>query len=84
MHCTPPRRPRFANASGGAGGPKLARRLIRMRNQPGANLQETTILAVLRDLARRTKATNETIDHYKSTRSDLVRVLHPTLLEEPG
>ncbi len=55
-----------------------------MRNQQTASMQETTILAVLRDLARRIKATSETADRYKSEITDLVRVLHPTLLEEPG
>ncbi|HTD08167.1 MAG TPA: IS110 family transposase [Solirubrobacteraceae bacterium] len=69
---------------GRGGGATLARRLTRMRNQPDASVQETTILAVLRDLTRRIKATSETVDRYKSEITDLVRVLHPTLLEQPG
>jgi transposase len=55
-----------------------------MRNQPGASVQETTILAVLRDLARRIKATSETVDRYRSEITELVGVLHPALLDEPG
>lgn len=82
LHATAPAvlRERIGRGSGA----KLARRLIRMRNQPGASVQETTILAVLRDLARRIKATSETVDRYQSEITALVRVLHPTLLEEPG
>ena len=69
---------------GPGNGAKLARRLTRMRIRPDASAQETTMLQVLRDLARRAHAVDERADHYTRQITALIRSLDPTLLEEPG
>ncbi len=69
---------------GPGNGPKLARRLTRMRVRPAASAQETTMLQVLRDLARRAHAVDERADHYAHQITALIRSLDPTLLDEPG
>jgi transposase len=69
---------------GKGNGAKLARRLVRMRTQPHATLQETTMLEVLRDLARRSHAAGQQAEHYALQITVLVRSLNKALLDEPG
>lgn len=69
---------------GAGNGTKLARRLARMRTGTGGDMQETTTLTVLRDLARRAIALREQTDHYEREIETLVRSLEPTLLDQPG
>lgn len=82
LHITAP--PALRERIGAGNGTKLARRLARMRTGTGADVQETTTLAVLRDLARRALALKEQTDHYEREIETLVRSLDPTLLDEPG
>jgi transposase len=69
---------------GKGGGTKLARRLTRMRDQRNANIEETTTLAVLRDIARRIQTMHEVADGYQTSITALVQSLNPTLMQEPG
>ena len=69
---------------GQGNGARLAERLSRMRDRPGAQLHEQTMLAVLRDLARRARQLDAQATQYRSQITLLVRQLHPTLMDEPG
>ncbi len=69
---------------GRGNGDQLVRRLVAMRARPGASVEETTVLAVLRDLARRARALAEQARRYEREIATLVRSLDATLLEEPG
>jgi transposase len=69
---------------GRGNGEQLARRLVAMHARPGASVEETTVLAVLRDLARRARALAEQARRYEREIATLVRSLDATLLEEPG
>jgi transposase len=69
---------------GHGNGARLAGRLARMRDRPGAQLHEQTMLAVLRDLARRARQLDTQASQYRSQITALVRELHPTLMDEPG
>lgn len=65
-------------------GKQLAHRLAAMRVRADAGVQETTVLSVLRDLARRERALDEQTDRYKREIAALIRSLDATLLDEPG
>ena len=69
---------------GRGNGDQLVRRLVAMRARPGASVEETTVLAVLRDLARRARVLAEQARRYEREIATLVRSLDATLLEEPG
>jgi hypothetical protein len=69
---------------GPGNGARIAERLVRMRNRPDANRQEQTMLAVLRDLAKRARHLEEQAGRYRDQITRLVRELNPTLLDEPG
>jgi transposase len=69
---------------GHGNGARLADRLVRMRDRPGASRQEQTTLTVLRDLAKRARQLEEQADRYRGETTRLVRELNPTLLDEPG
>jgi transposase len=69
---------------GRGNGDQLARRLVAMRACSGASVEETTVLAVLRDLARRARTLAEQARRYEREIATLVRSLDATLLEEPG
>jgi transposase len=69
---------------GHGNGARLADRLARMRDRPGAQLHEQTMLTILRDLARRARALDAQASHYRRQITALVRELHPTLMDEPG
>jgi transposase len=69
---------------GHGNGARLAGRLARMRDRPDAQLHEQTMLAVLRDLARRARQLDTQASQYRSQITALVRELHPTLMDEPG
>src|SRR5207244_1943646 len=80
VHVTAPAalRERIGRGNGG----QLVRRLVAMRACSGASLEETTVLAVLRDLARRARALDEQARRYEREITKLVRSLDATLLEE--
>lgn len=69
---------------GRGNGEQLTRRLSAMRARPGASLKEATVLAVLRDLARRARALDQQARRYEREIATLVRSLDATLLEETG
>jgi transposase len=69
---------------GHGNGARLADRLVRMRDRPGASVQELTMLIVLRDLARRARQLEEHAGRYRDEITRLVRELNPALLDEPG
>lgn len=69
---------------GQGNGARLADRLVRMRNQPGSDRHEQTMLNVLRDLARRARQLDTQASHYQREITALVRGLNPTLMDEPG
>jgi transposase len=69
---------------GQGNGARLADRLARMRNRPDAGRHEQTMLAVLRDLARRARHLDAQASHYRGEITALVRDLNPTLMDEPG
>ena len=83
LHVTAPGalRERIGAASNGK---QLARRLTAMRVRASAGAQETTVLGVLRDLARRERALDEQADCYKLEIAARIHSLDPTLLDEPG
>jgi transposase len=65
-------------------GAKIARRLTRMRSRIDASAQETMMLQVLRDLARRAHTVDERAEDYGRQIAALVRSMNPKLLDEPG
>lgn len=69
---------------GAGNGTQLARRLTKMRTRPDTNAEETTVLVVLRDLARRAHQLDVQARDYEREIAALVRSLDPTLLDEPG
>ena len=69
---------------GRGNGDQLVRRLMAMRARSGASVEETTVLAVLRDLARRARTLEEQARGYEREIATLVRSLDARLLEEPG
>lgn len=69
---------------GAGNGTRIADRLVRMRDRPDASRQERTMLAVLRDLARRARQLGDQAGHYRDEITSLVGELNPTLLDEPG
>ena len=69
---------------GQGNGARLADRLVRMRNRPGSDRHEQTMLNVLRDLARRARQLDTQASHYQREITALVRSLNPTLMDEPG
>lgn len=69
---------------GRGNGARLAERLARMRDRPGAQLHEQAMLTVLRDLARRARQLDAQAGQYRRQITALVRELHPTLMDEPG
>jgi transposase len=69
---------------GAGNGKQLARRLTAMRVRSSAGVHESTLLGVLRDLARRERALGEQVDHYKHEIAALISSLDATLLDEPG
>jgi transposase len=69
---------------GHGNGARLADRLVRMRDRPGASPQQETMLIVLRDLAKRARRLEEQAGRYRDDIARLVRELNPALLDEPG
>jgi transposase len=69
---------------GRGNGDQLVRRLMAMRARPDASVEETTVLAVLRDLARRARTLEGQARRYEREIDTLVRSLDARLLEEPG
>jgi len=69
---------------GRGNGERLVRRLLTMRAGAGASVAEATVLAVLRDLARRARSLDEQARRYEREIATLVRSLDATLLEETG
>jgi hypothetical protein len=65
-------------------GAQLTRRLAAMRARHDADLEETTVLAVLRDLARRVRELDAHARRYEREITQLVRSLDATLLDERG
>ena len=57
---------------GRGNGARLAERLVRMRDRPGAQLHEQTMLTVLRDLARRARQLDAQAGQLPATRSQLL------------
>jgi transposase len=55
-----------------------------MRDRPDASRQERTMLAVLRDLAKRARQLGDQAGQYRDEITSLVEELSPTLLDEPG
>ena len=60
---------------GRGNGARLAERLVRMRDRPGASLHEQAMLTVLRDLARRARQLDEQAGRYRREITRLVREL---------
>ena len=69
---------------GHGNGARLADRLVRMRDRPGASPQQETMLIVLRDLAKRARRLEEQAGRYRDDIARLVREQNPALLDEPG
>jgi transposase len=69
---------------GHGNGARLADRLVRMRDRPGASPQQETMLTVLRDLAKRARRLEEQAGRYRDDIARLVGELNPTLVDEPG
>jgi transposase len=69
---------------GHGNGARLADRLVRMRDRPGASPQQETMLIVLRDLAKRARRLEEQAGRYRDDIARLMRELNPALLDEPG
>jgi len=69
---------------GPGNGTRIAERLVRMRDRPDASRQERTMLAVLRDLARRARQLSDQAGHYRDDITSLVGELNRPLLDEPG
>jgi transposase len=69
---------------GHGNGARLADRLVRMRDRPGASRHQETMLVVLRDLARRARQLDAQAGRYRNEITNLVRELNPALLNEPG
>jgi hypothetical protein len=65
-------------------GAALQARILRMRARTTADLEEQVIFAVLRDLATRARALEQTARRYEHELADLVYQLNPTILDEPG
>lgn len=65
-------------------GVALQTRILRMRARPAADIEERVAFAVLRDLATRARALEQTASRYERELADLVRQLDPRLLDEPG
>ena len=55
-----------------------------MRDRSDAGQHEQTMLTVLRDLARRARQLDAQAGQYRCEITNLVRELHPTLMDEPG
>lgn len=69
----------------GAGtGKQLERRIISMRARASAGLEERAVFAVMRDLAKRSRALAADASRYERELAELVRSLDGTLLDEPG
>ena len=69
---------------GRGNGDRLAARLVVMRTRADTSMQEHTLLAVLRDLARRARQLDADAGRYRQQITELVRLLDAGLLEEPG
>lgn len=69
---------------GQGNGARLAERLARIRDRPGASRHEQTMLVVLRDLARRARQLETQAGGYRDQITGLVHEIHPALLDEPG
>jgi len=65
-------------------GAALQTRILGMRARAAADIEEQVTFAVLRDLATRARALEQTASRYERELADLVRQLNPTILEEPG
>jgi transposase len=65
-------------------GVALQARVLRMRTRTAADIEERVAFAVLRDLATRARALEQTASRYERELADLVRQLAPKLLDEPG
>ena len=55
-----------------------------MRSRKDAATAEQTVLAVMRDLAARSRALHTDADRYQQQLAELIRSLDPTLLDEVG
>jgi transposase len=69
---------------GHGNGERLARRLVAMHPRPATSIQERTIFAVMRDLARRARELDAQATRYRREITGLVGELNPALLNEPG
>ncbi len=69
---------------GEGGGKRLERRLQRMRARQGAGVAERAVLAVMGDLAARSRELGEQAARYESEIAQLVASLAPALLGEVG
>ncbi len=65
-------------------GSQLQARVLRMRSRPAADIEERVALTVLRDLATRARALEQTASRYERELAELVGQLDPRLLAEPG
>jgi transposase len=65
-------------------GKQLERRVTSMRARASADVEERTVLAVMRDLAARSRALAADARRYERQLAELVRSLDNTLLDEPG
>ena len=65
-------------------GKQLERRIMAMRQRPGADLATRTVFAVMRDTAARSRALAADARRYENELAELVRSLDDTLLDEPG
>lgn len=69
---------------GPGNGRRLERRLARIRPRHGAGEAERATLAVMRDMAARSRALATRAAHYERELAEVVRSLSPALLEEVG
>jgi transposase len=69
---------------GEGNGKQLERRLARMRTRKDTEPGESTVFAVMRDLAARSYALQADAERYTHELAQLVRSLDPTLLNETG
>jgi transposase len=65
-------------------GKQLERRIMSMRQRPGADVETRTVFAVMRDTAARSRALAADAQRYEAELAELVRSLDDTLLDEPG
>jgi transposase len=65
-------------------GKQLERRVTSMRARASADVEERAVIAVMRDLAARSRALAADAKRYERALAELVRSLDDSLLDEPG